>query len=255
MTHPQQPTREVLEHALACIKSSTEYATGNPAYEQAECNLIALLAHPTPSTAGERKQPANGVLFDSQWVNIVNAPEVLDAIDKEEAVNKSVKLAEKYFKQNLPLLQSTTLPATDMPKIGCVQHDCAECQARAALPVGELTDEQIEECWKNRWETAVSTVERRRQFARTLLAVARSQPVLEPLPEWVLVHRRGLVPLRKGPFLDSVFTAKMLRELYELYPDCICSVIKAPNETWPESGVEYLQQFDIERGITKKGGE
>ena len=24
--------------------------------------------------------------------------------------------------------------------IGCVQHDCAECQARAALPVGELTD-------------------------------------------------------------------------------------------------------------------
>ena len=38
------------------------------------------------------------------------------------------------------LLQSTALPASDMPKIGCVQHDCAECQARAALPVGELTD-------------------------------------------------------------------------------------------------------------------
>jgi hypothetical protein len=24
-------------------------------------------------------------------------------------------------------------------KIGCVQHDCAECRGRAALPVGELT--------------------------------------------------------------------------------------------------------------------
>jgi hypothetical protein len=32
--------------------------------------------------------------------------------------------------------------AGDVPKIGCVGHDCAECQARAALPASDMPD-----CW------------------------------------------------------------------------------------------------------------
>lgn len=40
-------------------------------------------------------------LFDSQWVNIVNAPEVLRAESAEEAVNIAVKMTEQQMAKNL----------------------------------------------------------------------------------------------------------------------------------------------------------
>jgi hypothetical protein len=81
------------------------------------------------------------------------------------------------------------LPASDTPKIGCVQHDCAECQARAALPVGELTDRQILDIAKIdcRIEFSNDDIEEDAQiettitFARAILAAAQTAPALVPL--------------------------------------------------------------------------
>lgn len=99
------------------------------------------------------------------------------------------------------LLQSTALPDhseqhLDMaatPKIGCVQHDCAECQARAALPVGELTNEQADaiQCdsdvrrhleYYYRLPIDQTAIELVKKIA-SHLAAARPQPVLEPLTD------------------------------------------------------------------------
>lgn len=49
-----------------------------------------------------RKDGAAGVdrMWDSQWVNVVNAPEVLQAETAEEAVNIAVKLTEQAMAAN-----------------------------------------------------------------------------------------------------------------------------------------------------------
>ncbi len=58
--------------------------------------------------------------------------------------------------------------------------------------------------------------------------------------EWIIVNRPGLVPDRKGPMADAKHTERMLRELYEVYPDCVCTVVQMPNSSYPESGREWL---------------
>ena len=112
-----------------------------------------------------------------------------------------------HLSEALIALHGTALPDhpeqhLDMvatPKIGCVQHDCAECQARAALPVGELTlpsKRDIGEFDPKKsgstffrglgWNEAIDEV-------AGLLAAARAQPVLEPLtPEESVAHAIGL---------------------------------------------------------------
>ena len=52
-------------------------------------------------------------------------------------------------------------------KIGCVQHDCAECVAREQREWVELTDEEIQQCYK----AAYKVVQGRRlevTFARAI---------------------------------------------------------------------------------------
>jgi hypothetical protein len=71
-----------------------------PAAMQAEIDeLRAALASAEP--AGELPPlPMRGGIWDSQWVNVVNDPSVLNATDKDQAVSAAIKLAEKYFRLN-----------------------------------------------------------------------------------------------------------------------------------------------------------
>jgi hypothetical protein len=75
----------------------------------------------------------------------------------------------------------------DAPKIGCVQHDCAECQARAALPAGELTQRITDYlAGGGLFNPELANHDAVRDLlidCREALAAARPQPVLEPLTE------------------------------------------------------------------------
>jgi hypothetical protein len=88
--------------------------------------------------------------------------------------------------------------AGEVPKIGCVGHDCAECQARAALPVGELTgpsgdklsDFSADQWWLPELDAAVAngTHDQKRAVAvvRNLLATIAAAPA-QPVSGWKLV--------------------------------------------------------------------
>lgn len=49
-------------------------------------------------------------LWDSQWVNVVNAPEVLNAVDTVEAVQIAVRMTESFIARNVA---SGNLPPAD----------------------------------------------------------------------------------------------------------------------------------------------
>lgn len=148
---------------------------------QKACTVPACFARddykPAPSTAGERDTHAR-FKAKHQFLELNRAqPEPLVKIAYEYGVfDKAVSL---YYS----LLQSTAdhIPDAgkmgDTQKIGCVQHDCAECQARAAMPVGELTLEQITRIYDRYGGDMVNCT---RAIEREL-AAARSQPVREPL--------------------------------------------------------------------------
>lgn len=62
--------------------------------------------------AAERPRPGVERLWDSQWVNIVNAPEVLAAEDAREAVHLAVKLTEARMAANFAeCMASSPAPA------------------------------------------------------------------------------------------------------------------------------------------------
>lgn len=63
--------------------------------------------------AGKVEPACEVRLWDSQWVNIVNAPEVLDASDREEAVNIAVRMTERAIAQNVA--SSNLPPAPHQP--------------------------------------------------------------------------------------------------------------------------------------------
>lgn len=56
-------------------------------------------------------------LWDSQWVNIVNAPEVLNAADKEEAVSIAVRLTEQAMAKNAALAAKPAVPEELLERI------------------------------------------------------------------------------------------------------------------------------------------
>jgi hypothetical protein len=99
--------------ALDCGVLWTERSEAHPRMKRALADFLAWLASPTPASgatgAGGGRDTATGVLgmessgwvrlVDSDWVNIVNAPTVLDPLkDKEEAVREAVKLTEARLK-------------------------------------------------------------------------------------------------------------------------------------------------------------
>lgn len=62
----------------------------------------------------------------------------------------------------------------------------------------------------------------------------------ESMPDWIILQQPGMVPKRKGPYLNPEHLETALRELYALYPDCVCTVIRMPDTSYPESGREWL---------------
>lgn len=73
------------------------------------------------------------------------------------------------------------------------------------------------------------------------------QDTADKLPTYVIVHRPGLVPDRKGGFHDKKYVENMLRELYEIYPDCVCDVITMPSDCYPESGRTWIDMYGDKR--------
>ena len=61
--------------------------------------------------AKEAAQPWRS-LTDSEWVNVVNAPKVLDATDKDEAVAEAFKLIEAKLRE-LNEFRATPSPTAD----------------------------------------------------------------------------------------------------------------------------------------------
>ena len=55
-------------------------------------------------------------LWDSQWMNVVNAPEVLNASDAQEAVRTAVRMTESFLAHNVAS--------------GYLPHSCADANAR-----------------------------------------------------------------------------------------------------------------------------
>lgn len=72
-------------------------------------------------------------------------------------------------------------------------------------------------------------------------------PKTEPVAEWIVVQRQGFSATRKGPLVHTKHTEQMLRELYELHPDCICTVIAFEHTEWPEDGHEWLSIYGDHR--------
>ena len=70
---------------------------------------------------------------------------------------------------------------------------------------------------------------------------------MNEIPYWVIVNRPGLVPDRKGGFHCTKLLDNMLRELYELYPDCTCTVIQMPSDSYPQSGREWISMYGDKR--------
>lgn len=80
---------------------------------------------------------------------------------------------------------------------------------------------------------------------REFIEAPIAQPASEqkPVPTWIVVQRQGFSAVRKGPLVDSKHTEQMLRELYELHPDCICTVIEFDHAEYPEDGREWISIY------------
>lgn len=85
-----------------------------------------------------------------------------------------------------------------------------------------------------------------KQLAQALLDALRAKQTEED-PQYIIVHRPGLVPDRKGPFYTDKQIENMLRGLYEIYPDCICTVISMPHTSYPQSGREWIAMYGDKR--------
>ena len=70
---------------------------------------------------------------------------------------------------------------------------------------------------------------------------------MEQIPEWVIVNRPGWVPERKGPLYKLSQIEDMLRRLYELFPDCTCTVLQMPITSYPQSGREWISEYGDKR--------
>lgn len=73
---------------------------------------------------------------------------------------------------------------------------------------------------------------------------------MKPGKTWIVCQRHGMVPDRKGPFFETKRIEEFIRELYNLYPGCICTVIDTgPSEgdIWPTHGYEWLDMYGDKR--------
>lgn len=68
-------------------------------------------------------------------------------------------------------------------------------------------------------------------------------------PTWIIVQRHGMVPDKKGPFCETQRVEEFLRELYSLYPGCICIVVNDLGAAgwYPDHGYEWLDIYGDNR--------
>lgn len=68
-------------------------------------------------------------------------------------------------------------------------------------------------------------------------------------PTWIIVQRHGMVPDKKGPFHKTKRIEEFLRDLYRLYPGCICIVVNDLGSIgWhPQHGYEWLDMYGDNR--------
>lgn len=117
----QQPAPVDLEQfreAVECWRTSTCDRAATVINERAYYPLVGKIAVADRllsiiDNAGKVAPACEVRLWDSQWVNIVNAPEVLDASDREEAVNAAVRMTERAIAQNVA--SSNLPPAPHQP--------------------------------------------------------------------------------------------------------------------------------------------
>jgi len=160
MTHPQQTTREVLEqlvYALDELHKNPALKYENTFIESALAAGREALAHPPPSTAGER------ALIDRS--DAVNLARNISQHDSDDITQAGVRiLCDAVLRMDAALLQSTALPVgelTEMHLLDTPEPDkYVDCGEGRPLPMFHL-----------------STL---LQYGARL-AAARSQPVLEPL--------------------------------------------------------------------------
>lgn len=62
-------------------------------------------------------------------------------------------------------------------------------------------------------------------------------------PQWIIVQLPKMVPKRKGPYMDAQQIESALRELYGIHADCVCTVVRMPHDSYPQSGKEWLDFY------------
>lgn len=95
--------------------------------------------------SSERKDGVAGVdrMWDSQWVNVVNAPEVLEAVRNEsaqDAVNIAVKLTEQAMAKNARQLAEERARLLEALRS---TRGVLACALKSAAPDFFATDEDI----------------------------------------------------------------------------------------------------------------
>jgi hypothetical protein len=129
--------------------------------------------------------------------------------------------------------------AGDVPKIGCVQHDCAECQTRAALPVGELTDQifEVMQGWSSAtfgWQGSNDPEVEAANFAKgklehdkeckrrisVILAAAQAAPARVPLMDELVPACRDLIDFldKNPPMGESIWAIQRIRKALRSVP-------------------------------------
>lgn len=68
-------------------------------------------------------------------------------------------------------------------------------------------------------------------------------------PTWIIVQRHGMTPDKKGPLYTNKRVEEFLRDLYSIYPGCICIVVNDLGAAgWhPQHGYEWLDMYGDRR--------
>lgn len=244
-----ETTREVIEQLVEaldhCMDAITERGlNGSPDQAEkwglqlplvrAESAITAaqsMLAHHTPSTAGERDNKTEMLAKLTAW---------LDGLGGSIHTYSLRGIALDGFEKgwSAALMQSTA------------DHIAQNRKLVAALPVGELTNEQID------WTARSLFVEGKwsnQNFARAILAAARSQPTTE---ESSVVD--GVQPVREPLTLEEL---ELCRQWFNSVQDTNGGYVGNADYVLAEKLYGILKIrcpnsiTSVVGGITKKGGE
>jgi len=96
------------------------------------------------AVGGQQSMESSGSGRNSNPTVLVSNIEALLALDAAGALvpHGIGGHARSLLKSAAALLSTPAPPSAALPKIGCVQHDCAECQARAVMPAPSTEGER-----------------------------------------------------------------------------------------------------------------